>query len=83
MSQPRRNVTRRNVTRLVLGHGINEAWQKISNGAIMPGRTIAEMLWTETFPFDHPNFRIQQLVTFRLGWLMSLPVVHEKPGARW
>jgi len=56
MSQPRRNVTR-----LVLGHGINEAWQKISNGAIMPGRTIAEMLWTETFPFDHPNFRIQQL----------------------
>ena len=38
MSQPRRNVTR-----LVLGHGINEAWQKISNGAIMPGRTIAEL----------------------------------------
>jgi hypothetical protein len=60
MSQPRRNVTR-----LVLGYGINAAWQK----TIMParagrrgvGRTIAETLWTETFPFDHPNFRIQQL----------------------
>jgi hypothetical protein len=51
MSQPRRNVTR-----LVLGYGINAAWQKT-----MHGRTIAETLWTETFPFDHPNFRIQQL----------------------
>ena len=81
MSQPRRNVTR-----LVLGHGINEAWQnthtRVSN-AIIQRKLDAEMLWTETFPFDHPNFRIQQLVTFRLGWLMSLPVVHEKPGARW
>ena len=57
MSQPRRNVTR-----LVLGYGINKAWKKTIASSIRAA--IAERLWTETsrrlFPF-HPNFRIQQL----------------------
>jgi hypothetical protein len=53
------------VTRLVLGYGINAAWQKT-----MHGRTIAETLWTETFPFDHPNFPIQQLYFDR--WALDL-----------
>ena len=40
MSQPRRNVTR-----LVLGYGINKAWKKTIASSI---RAAAETLWTET-----------------------------------
>jgi hypothetical protein len=59
MSQPRRDVTR-----LVLGYGICEAWKKTRGGrsstyqSAGPGGIRAEILWEDTFPFDHPSFRI-------------------------
>jgi hypothetical protein len=48
MSQPIRT---RNVTRLA--HRLHaEVLREVDMGAVT--------LWTETFPFDHPNFRIRQ-----------------------
>ena len=56
MSQPRRNVTRlaHRLHAEVL-HEVGELGYRLREGDMG-----AVTLWTETFPFEHPNFRIRQ-----------------------